>query len=336
MSATRALHLPLSRPMVWALGIGALGLLGCAIGLALAPQAQARAWLGAFVFGASMPLGALALRAFGPLSRGRWVAPLQPVLDASVATLPVMALALIPVLIATPWLYPWTLPASPTHSLYLNLPFFVLRSIVYVAIWTGLWLGLPRRAPSPAALILLLFSLSFAAIDWVMSLDAPWSSSVFGLLVSAAWFSIALAAAILLYIAGGKTERGTLQALGTMLFAATLITAYLAFMQFLIVWEENLPDEIVWYARRLAAPWGVVLGANILCQFIAPFLLLLFRSVKQSQRGLGLAAGSVLAGGWLGAMWLVGGDQTPWWSLAALLAQGGAMTANFLWQGERR
>jgi hypothetical protein len=185
-------------------------------------------------------------------------------------------------------------------------------------------------------LILLLFSLSFAAIDWVMSLDAPWSSSVFGLLVSAAWFSIALAAAILLYIAGGKTERGTLQALGTMLFAATLITAYLAFMQFLIVWEENLPDEIVWYARRLAAPWGVVLGANILCQFIAPFLLLLFRSVKQSQRGLGLAAGSVLAGGWLGAMWLVGGDQTPWWSLAALLAQGGAMTANFLWQGERR
>jgi len=150
MSATRALHLPLSRPMVWALGIGALGLLGCAIGLAFAPQALARAWLGTFVFGASMPLGALALRAFGSLSRGRWVAPLQPVLDASEATLPVMALALIPVLIATPWLYPWTLPASPTHSLYLNLPFFVLRSIVYVAIWTGLWLGLPRRA-RPAA-----------------------------------------------------------------------------------------------------------------------------------------------------------------------------------------
>jgi hypothetical protein len=258
------------------------------------------------------------------------------VLDASVATLPVMALALIPVLIATPWLYPWTLPASPSHSLYLNLPFFVLRSIVYVAIWTGLWLGLPRRAPSPAALILLLFSLSFAAIDWVMSLDAPWSSSVFGLLVSAAWFSIALAAAILLYIAGGKTERGTLQALGTMLFAATLITAYLAFMQFLIVWEENLPDEIVWYARRLTAPWGVVLGANILCQFIAPFLLLLFRSAKQSPRGLGLAATAALFGGWLGFLWLVGGDQSAWLDLAALLTLVGAMAAAFLRPGEPR
>jgi hypothetical protein len=107
-------------------------------------------------------------------------------------------------------------------------------------------------------------------------------------------------------------------------------------MQFLIVWEENLPDEIVWYAQRLSPGWGAVLGANILCQFIAPFLLLLFRRVKESSRGLGLVAGTVLFGGWLGAMWLVAGDQTAWLSLAALLALGGAMAANFLRREEPR
>ena len=336
MSMVPALRLPRSSPMTGALGAAALGLIGCIVGLAVAPQAAARAWLAAFVFCASVPLGALILLAVGPLSRARWVAALQPTLRAGSAMLPVLALAFIPVLAGSPWLYPWTAASSPTHSLYLNLPFFVLRSIVYFAIWAGLWLGLPRPTPAPAALILLLFSLSFAAIDWLMSLDAPWSSSVFGLLVSAAWFSIALAAAILLYIAGGKTERGTLQALGTMLFAATLITAYLAFMQFLIVWEENLPDEIVWYARRLTAPWGVVLGANILCQFIAPFLLLLFRSAKQSPRGLGLAATAALFGGWLGFLWLVGGDQSAWLDLAALLTLVGAMAAAFLRPGEPR
>ena len=97
-----------------------------------------------------------------------------------------------------------------------------------------------------------------------------------------------------------------------------------------------MPDEIVWYARRLTAPWGVVLGANILCQFIAPFLLLLFRSAKQSPRGLGLAATAALFGGWLGFLWLVGGDQSAWLDLAALLTLVGAMAAAFLRPGEPR
>jgi uncharacterized membrane protein YeaQ/YmgE (transglycosylase-associated protein family) len=336
MSMVPALRLPRSSPMTGALGAAALGLIGCIVGLAVAPQAAARAWLAAFVFCASVPLGALILLAVGPLSRARWVAALQPTLRAGSAMLPVLALAFIPVLAGSPWLYPWTAASSPTHSLYLNLPFFVLRSIVYFAIWAGLWLGLPRPTPAPAALILLLFSLSFAAIDWLMSLDAPWSSSVYGLLVSAAWVSIALAGTALLYAGNAKPERETLHALGTMLFAATLVTAYLAFMQFLIVWEENLPDEIVWYARRTGGGWSVVLGANILCQFAAPFLLLLFRRVKASPRGLGLAAASALLGGWLGFLWLVAGDQRAWLDLAALLALGGLIAVALLRRGDIR
>ena len=127
-------------------------------------------------------------------------------------------------------------------------------------------------------------------------------------------------------------ERATLHALGTMLFAGTLVTAYLVFMQFLIIWEENLPDEIVWYTRRAGAPLTVILCVAILLQFIVPFLLLLFRRLKESPRGLSLAASCVLLGSWLSAVWLVAGPQTGWLNLAASMVLGGAMGAAFLWQ----
>ena len=210
----------------------------------------------------------------------------------------------IPILIAAKSLFLWAGTASPQHTAYLNLPFFILRTVAYFAIWGWLALRPLRAATAAAALILLTFTLSFAAIDWIMSLEAPWSSSVFGLWVSAGWLTAALAGAALLATRRGASAK-ELHAIGTMLFTGVLIIAYLGFMQFLIIWEENLTREIGWYLRRFAAPWNAFLAGWVVIGLIMPFFLLLSRRVKESAGGIALSSVLILIGQLLAIWWLV-------------------------------
>jgi hypothetical protein len=331
-----------TRPMQIAAAIGAAGAIACAVALGVAPRDLGAAWLASAAFWVGFPLGALVLLAIDILAGGAWVPSLRQALRALVLTLPVLALAFIPVLADLPSIYRWAGAATAVPAAYLDMPFFIGRTVIYFAIWGLLaWrlLAAPSRAMAAAALVLLLFTLSFAAIDWIMSLVAPWSSSVFGLMMSARWIVGALAGAILLVALLRAASVRALRAAGAMLLAGVLAVAYFAAMQFIIIWEENLPREIGWYVARFTGFWIAVLSALILVGLVAPFLLLLSRRVRNDPAALRWPAGLFLAGEVLASWWLVlpafPGAGIGWIEVAALAAIGGVAGAVFLWRWER-
>lgn len=320
-----------------------LGAALCALGLALAPMRLGIAWLSAIVFWIGLPFGALALCLAHDLTGGAWGESLHAPLRAAIATMPVPSLAVLPLLLTLSDLYPWARHEGDTGHFYLTPSFFVVRSLFYLILWNGLAV-LRLRQPdvctmprlSTIGLIILVLTGSFAAIDWAMSLEAPWSSSVYGLLAVAEWVLTGLAAAIVIALwpgfNGTHGKSGVADgSLGKLLLAVMLVVAYLAFMQFLIVWEENLTHEIPWYLRRLHTGWAIVAIIIVVLEFVLPVLLLLSRSAKRRPGLLAAIAGLILVGRLIEAWWLVlparPGTVVNWLDGAAMLALGGATLA---------
>jgi hypothetical protein len=316
-----------------------LGAALCVLGLALAPTRLGLAWLSAIVFWIGLPFGALALCLAHDLTGGAWGEALQAPLRAAIMTLPAPSLALLPILVTLSDLYPWAAREGGNGHFYLVPSFFVARSLLYLALWNGLAaLRLRRATPrlSAIGLIVLVVTGTFAAIDWSMSLEAPWSSSVYGLLITTEWVLTGLATVIVIAVwpglSGARVELGVKDgSLGKLLLAVLLCTAYLAFMQFLIVWEENLTHEIPWYLRRLHTGWAAIAGIIVALEFVVPFLLLLSRGLKRRPAPLGVIAALILAGRLIQTWWLVlparPGTVIDWLDVAAILTLGGAMLA---------
>ncbi len=233
---------------------------------------------------------------------------------------------------------------------YLNVPFFLIRTASYLILWgAGGWLmyglsmrkdrsdngrpkssGRPARAvserpslttdegllsaPGPAAagLILYVMSISFAAIDWVGSLEAEWYSSIFGLYIMIGQALSAICGVILvvglgerIVGPGGRAAADVLHDLGNLLLAMVALHAYFAFSQFFIIWNGNLPHEISWYIPRMRGGWGAVSVALIFVDFALPLAILLFRDAKRSANGLMFVAAVVLLCRVLEALWMV-------------------------------
>ncbi|MCW2242860.1 hypothetical protein [Azospirillum canadense] len=323
--------------------VGVAGLVLCAVGLAFDPGAVLRGWLAAFAFWVGLPLGALMLLLAHDLTGGRWGRPAREPLRAAAATMLLLALCLLPILFALPLLYPWARPeeAAPLKNLfYLNGPFFVARALVFVVLWTLLSLVAAWRAaavPAPVAvvgLILLALTATLAAFDWTMSLEPEWGSSIYGMMVISGHLLAALALATLAaVVAGPAVGEGERMDLGSLLIAGILLWFYLSFMQFLIIWEEDLPKEISWYVARLAGGWGWVAVLGALGQGALPFFALIWWPVKRSRIGLGAVCGLLLASHLLECWWLVL-PGTPggwtWFAPVATLGIGGLWAALFL------
>ena len=212
---------------------------------------------------------------------------------------------------------------------------------LYAVVWLGLALaallrsGRVRNPLAAPGLILLGLTVTFASFDWFMSVEPEWGSSVYGMMIVSGQLLGALALATLAAILGGRTDAGQRRDLGSLLIAAILLWFYLSFMQFLIVWQENLPHEIPWYVARLSSGWGwaAVLGA--LAQGAVPFAALICWPVKRSRGGLAAVCLLLLATHLLECWWLIlpgveGGFS--WFAPAATLAMGGAGMAVFLWR----
>jgi hypothetical protein len=190
--------------------------------------------------------------------------------------------------------------------------FFLGRSIACLLLWTLLaWMthrpGWQRSRPfSAAALILYGFSVSIAAVDWVMSLMPLWYSSVFGWLAGVGQMLAGMAAAIVLVAHGGNRRPAALfRDLGNLLFMYVMTWAYLAFVQFLIIWAENLPHEIAWYLARSHGAWLVMAWMLALLLFAAPLLVLLSRHAKDSPKWLARLAAFILLMQLVDSWWLV-------------------------------
>ena len=363
----RATALP--RPTLWALAAGALGLAGVVILAFIAPEAALQGWLAASFAWSAVPIGALGLLLLHALVGGRWQRPLAPVLHATASTLPLFAIAFIPVIAASSLLYPWAAsgagddPAIAAKAGYLEPTFFALRTVVYFAIWIVLAVlitgkGEPgaRRAGTrltPAiGMVLFALTVSFAAVDWAMSVDPRFSSSAFGLLVgitdllAALSFAVALAAwfgsANMRAAADDRRVRGSLAGL---LAGGVLLWAYVSFMQYLVVWSEDIPEQASWYLDRAAGAWFIVPWLLGVLLGLLPVAALALPAGRSSLHRIAAIAALIFVMRFVEAVWLVlpsfpyqGWLQPVAW-LSATVALGGIGFAAVLWlwaRGYRR
>src|SRR5713226_6160584 len=341
---------------------------------ALTDRAQFfHAYLVGFIFWAGITLGSLALLMLQHLTGGAWGVVIRRVLEAATRTLPLILLLFIPVVVGLKQIYPWMNPAEMNTEVlrlkaahYLNPSFFVVRAAIYFALWSVLalllnWLSLKQdrtadlkcgkqmRLLSGPGLGIFVITVTFAAIDWVMSLDPSWSSTIFGLIFVASWTMSALAFTVLAsaWLSQREPMNAVLrpshfQDLGNLTLTLVMLWTYFAFSQYLIIWSGNLPEETTWYVARKHGGWGAIALAIAALQFAFPFLILLSRAAKQSARILALLAVLILAMRALDVIWLIeptfNGERfhLSWMDLVAPIAIGGLWLAAFSWQLQQR
>jgi hypothetical protein len=269
-----------------------------------------RAWLAAAFLAASVPVGAVGLLMTLYLVPGGWRRGLEPTVGAQVRLLAPALLAGAPVFFGLFALYPWTHQDQATgfRAAYLSVPGFIVRSLVWWGVLAGLAALLGReperrRAISAVGLVLYLPLASMAAVDWLMSLDPAFTSSGFGLYVICIQMLLALSLG-LAAAAGGAAPLDNPDVLGGVLLTVLMLWAYLAFMQYVIVWSGDLPAGAAWYLRRMGGGWGLVFWA-VCASRLAPLLLLLFGPVRRGRRWLVGLSAAVILGTVLEIAWLV-------------------------------
>jgi hypothetical protein len=356
-----------------ALAAGAAALVACALGAIADPQRFFEAYLVGYLFWTGIALGCAALLMLHHLVGGGWGMAIRRLLESGTRTLPLAALLVLPVLAGLGRLYVWARPEAVAGDAllqhkqpYLNVPFFVARTAFYFAVWLALawllnrWSAEEDRTGSPAVrgrlqklsgpgLVLYGLTVTFASVDWVMSLEPHWYSTIYGVvfMVGQALATLAFAIAALLVVGARPplAEFLTVQNfhdLGNLTLAFVMLWAYVAFSQFLIIWSGNLPEEIPWYMARMRGGWGVVAAGLILFHFVLPFLLLLARENKRRLRTLGTLAAAMLALRLVDLYWIVApafrqqGLALHWMDLAAPVGVGGLWVAAFVWQLKRR
>ncbi len=326
-----------------------------------------RAYLFAYLFWLGLALGCFAIAMIHHLTGGRWGFVARRFLEAGFMTLPLLAILFIPIFFGLSALYPWARPAEVEASeilqqqrIYLNGPAFAGRAIFYFALWISIaWFlrrwsleqdrtGSPEptrrlRALSGAGLVVYPLTATFAFVDWVMSTEAEWYSTIFSLLVLVGQVLSAFALVIVLmalfenHPGMGRVVSGThFHHLGNLMLAFVLVWTYVNFSQLLIIYSGNLPHEIHWYQHRAAGGWKWVVVFLAVFHFLVPFFMLLFRSTKTRGNRLVFVAALVLAAHLINVWWIVvpsfhpDGIRLHWLDFAAPLGIGGLWLAAFL------
>jgi len=315
--------------------IGLAGLVLCAVGAIFRPAMFLQSYLFAYLFTLGLSLGSMAILMLQYLTGGDWGVVIRRVLESAMRTLPWLAAGFLPVALGARALYVWARPAQAAaqgldfRTEYLNLPFFIARAVFYFAVWLVMahlldrwsreqdrgealgWLKRLRRLSGPG-LVIYAVTITFAAYDWLMSLNPEWYSTIFGLLVIAGQALSAVAFAIL--IAALLSTRAPMARvfrprhfhdLGKLLLAFVMVWAYMSFSQLLIVWSGNLPQEIAFYLPRIESSWRWIGVLLIVLHFALPFALLLSRDLKRRAGRLAAIAGLVIVMRVTDLFWLV-------------------------------
>jgi hypothetical protein len=352
-----------------AVGLGCLA--GCLVGALLDPAQFFRSWLLGFVFWTGLAFGCFAVLMLYFLVGGRWGLAVRRCLESGSRTFPLMALCFVPLLFGLRELYPWSRPEAAADEVlrhqqaYLNVPFFVGRAAVYFALWTFLaalmnrWSRREDRTgePAPARKMVLLsgpglvaygLTIQFASVDWVMSLEPRWYSTIFGMLFMAgqALAALSLVTATTIVLARKEPLRGAIppvafKDLGNLLLTFVILWTYMSFAQFLIIWSGNLKEEIPWYARRYLGSWSWVGLALIVLHFFVPLFLLLFRETKRRTSILLAVAVGILVMRLVDLEWMTAPEfreeaSVRWLDLLAPLGIGGIWMALYAWDLSRR
>jgi len=354
---------------------GAAGLIASLIGALVTPTQFFHSYLFAFLFWNGVAIGCLSLLMIQHLTGGRWGLAIRRLLEAGTRTVPVLLVLFLPVVVGLKRIYPWagSEQADPTirHAIelkhaYLNVPFFLGRAAFYFAVWlllahflnrlsleTDAGLDLRRarqmRSISGGGLLLMGLTITFMSVDWVMSLDPRWFSTIYGMLFMIGTALSALALCIVVITRIGTTgslgvvaNADTLHDLGKLMLAFIMVWAYFSYSQFLIIWSGNLPEEIPWYLRRYHGTWKLIGLFLVVFHFAVPFLILLSRNVKRRARTVGMVALWILAVRVVDLFWLVRpefpatGFPLHWLDLTLPIGLGGVWLGMFARQLKTR
>lgn len=365
---------PLNSLIRPALIAGAAGLGLLLVGGVAGSASQAfRSYHLAYVLTSGFALGCLGILLLHHVVGGGWGFVIRRELEAGAMTLPLLAVLFLPIIVGLSHIYKWTDPNVIAHSdairhkvAYLNPVAFGMRTATYFTLWITIaalnyvWSSRQddasdptptrrRQLIAPLSLVLLFLSGTFAAIDWMMSLEPDWASTMYGPMaivgqgLAAYAFTIALAARLADRSALGliaTPER--FHDLGNLLLTFVMFWAYMSFSQYLIIYAGNLQEEIPWYLRRTRQGWQYVGIALMLFQFFLPFFVLLFREAKTSARLLRRVALLVVVFHVVDVFWLIKPAHGPmplhvhWLDIAAIVGVGGVWLGAFAWLLGRR
>lgn len=350
-----------------ALAVGLVVLAGSVIGGLADADQFFRSYLLAFVFWNGLAVGSMAILMLQYLTGGAWGIAIRRELEAATRTLPLTAVAFVPILFGMHRLYEWTHADVVAKDallrkkvLYLNIPFFTVRAAVSFGAWMLVAYFLNRWSSEQdthadhktidrklqllagGGLVVYAVTTTFTSIDWVMSLEPHWYSTMYGVnfMVSQALGGLALATLAVVRVSRFAPVAGFLGGrhlhdLGKMLLALTMMWAYVNFSQYLIVWSGNIPEEIAWYLARFRGGWGAVGLAILLLHFVVPFALLLSREANRNPRLLTLSAGLLVAMRFVDIAWLIlpafsaGKFRIHWMDLALPAGLGAVWLAFF-------
>ena len=347
MSAAATTHLDLSPPPV----VGKIAQRSLVVGLVFGvaavwlafsrPDEFYRAYLLGFMCWLGVALGSMAIIMIRHLTGGGWGVVIRRVMGAAMRTLPLLAVLFIPIMLGVHRLYIWAQPLSNVQDkhlrehleqitqTYLTFNGFIIRAVVYFAIWNLLSFLLSKwskegdspgardnsqrfKAVSGPGLILYAFTISFAAIDWVMSLDPSWISTIFGLIIligemlSAMCFAVVVERILVNYKPMSEMLKPDfVHDHGKWILTFIMVWAYFGFSQWLIIWAGNLPSEITFYLKRLSGGWGWIGLVLVLFHFAVPFAILLSRPFKRNIRKLVWLAAWMLLMRYVDLYWII-------------------------------
>ena len=341
-----------------------------AVGAWLQPDLFFRAYLMAFMAWLGVTLGSMAILMLRHLTKGAWGMVIRRILGAAMRCVPLMVALFIPLLFGIRRLYIWARPLEGiadkhlrehlqelTRS-YLSVNGFIIRAAIYFAIWWALSFFLTKwsaeqdhppmrdnsarfKALSGPGLILYGFTITFAAIDWIMSIDPSWISTIFGLsfligqVLSALCFAVVVERILFRYKPMSELLKPEqVHDHGKFMLAFIMVWAYFAFSQWLIIWAGNLPEEITWYMRRLNGGWGYVGLVLVLFHFAAPFVFLISRPFKRDITRLVWLAAWLLLMRYVDLFWIVEPNfsvtfNLTWLDIVVPIAMGGLWLAYF-------
>jgi hypothetical protein len=355
-----------------ALVVGVLGLLGSIAGWVVRPEDFYRGYLVAFLLVLGLSLGSLGLLMLQHLTGGDWGILIRRPLEAATRFLYIAWVFFIPIIFGMKSLYSthqvdgetrigWLNAPPPGHDgalsplqqWYLTHTGFLVRAVIYFALWFGLMLlfnAMSRQQDvnrddralrarlkfwAGPGIILYIFGMTFAAIDWSMSLSPHWASTIYGFLFVAGQAISAMSMMIIVVVMVSHVEpfshfvqKRHLHDLGKLLFAFNMLWAYFGFSQLLIIWAGNQPEEISFFKSRLYGGWGMVAVMVLVLHFFIPFFALLSRDVKRNQAILPKIAMWLIAMRCLDLYWLTRPEFTSRalptiLDLAAVLGLGG-------------
>jgi hypothetical protein len=367
MTPSETLRPQMDRIQRNALIVGVLALAISLVGLFTDAPHFWQGYLFGYLFWSGLAIGCLGIFFLHNVAGGNWGVAIRRFIESGVQTLPLVALFVMPILASLRTLYKWTDPEVIAHDFavghkvaYMNVTFFIVRTLAYFAIWLFLGLrilkmanehdrtgdpGLFRRIKGISAPALLIFvvTTTLAFIDWVMSLEPAWYSTIYPWLFTIGEVLMTFAFMIALLVLLSKREPFAsflkpdhFHDLGNLMLAFTMLWAYMGLAQFLIIWAENLPDEIPWYIRRFSGGWGYLAFFIAIFHFCIPFFLLLQRFMKRRPELLRILAIWMIVIRIVDIFWVVEpafrqrGFEIYWTDIVAPIGIGGIWLAYFI------